>query len=642
MRKAKIIFFTLLLLLVIFIAYPKKDFASSSPFSVDYNILYTITKGGNAEVSYNINITNLTQSEYASSYSLSLTNTDASNITDTSNLGYSLPYTVSKNSNSTTITTNFPQAQFGYGTGENWTISFRTSQISKIQGDLLNIAIPGFQNKSLIQSVNTQVVVPKSFGKINFVSPVNPQVIYGNNNTTIKFNSAQSYTTQGILIIMGNYQIFNFKFQYKLANYNPIFHQSFQIVIPADFKTQNVIFTKISPTPQKTFIDRDGNYIVEYILNPHQSITAKIDGEGQVFPTYNALSSPSTTRKYLSKYEYYIYTRAQPYWQVTNPFIHNLALKITKGDTTNFSKALSIENYVASHLTYNQKAIFDSNRQRLGAINALEDPTNAICQEYVDVFVALSRSVGVPSRMIAGYGDPPNINVNPLPPDILHAWAEFYSSRYGWVNVDPTWQSTSGNLDFFGNVGSSHFALARYGFSSVNPPLILSFVKEKNPQNNINIQAVNEPFSENPNFVIKGQDIYNLISGFTNNIDLYIKNTGNQVLRSGNISILSSNNKVLFKSNLKNVAIFPGTSEEIQIPIKSKNIFSSYQKEIHIDAVFANYSSKSVSKNIQTVISFKPFFISGIIPWIIISILFIISIIIADLFFRLKNKLKKH
>ena len=91
--KIKII---LVILFLVFIIYPQGVFASSSPFSVDYNILYKIAKDGTATVSYNINISNLTQNIYASSYSLSLTNTDITNVTVTDSNGSSLPFNTVK------------------------------------------------------------------------------------------------------------------------------------------------------------------------------------------------------------------------------------------------------------------------------------------------------------------------------------------------------------------------------------------------------------------------------------------------------------------------------------------------------------------------------------------------------------------
>ncbi len=611
--------------------------AQTSPFSVDYNILYNISKDGTATVSYDIKLVNLTPTTYASSYSIALTSTDASSISVTSSSGSSLPFKVTKGATSTSILTSFPNSVYGYGTYQEWTINFTTNQISKMQGDLMNIMIPGFQQKNLISQVTTTVEVPSSLGSINFASPQFPQIATSGSNTTYTYNSQQSYSSRGILLILGNYQVYKFKFHYKLQNSNFFSKQSYKIVVPADYKTQSVIFSKISPEPTKTYIDSDGNYIVEYVLPPRSSFTTTIEGEAKVFSTYNFFNNALSPKKYLSKSDIKIYTTSQPYWQTTNTYIKNLAVSIVKGDTTTLEKAQSIEKYVSGKLVYNQKAIFDSQRKRLGAIVALEEPNNAICQEYVDVFVALARADGIPTRMIAGYGDPPDINVNPLPPDILHAWVQFYTPSFGWVTADPTWQSTSGGFNFFGNIGSNHLILARYGHSSINPPLILSFVREKNPQNNINIAAVNAPFVAHPNFSVTVLNDNSLVSGFKNTLDINIKNTGNQVLRGHDITVSSNQGVTIGKINISNNAIFPGSSEIIKIPIQTKDYFSSGTKEININATFYTYHKKTVNEKINSLLTFSPLFVSGIIPWILIIIIFILSIIFVDLLFRIKR-----
>ena len=638
MKKISFLFLFLTLLSVGFLFTKNKVYASTSPFSVHYNILYNITKGGSANVSYNIRLINLSASTYASSYTIDLTSTDITNLSVINNSsGNPLPFTQNKGKTSTRITTTFPNTVYGYGTSQNWTINFTTNQIAKRQGKLLNVVIPGFQQKGIITKVDTTIETPKSLGGINFVSTPISNISSNANNNIFEFNTKSSYTTDGILLIVGNYQLYSFKFHYKLQNTNIFNNESFKIVIPADFSTQTVIFSKISPTPTKTYIDQNGNYIIEYILPPRKTVTALINGESKVLPTYNVLSSPLPKRN-LSTKSIKVYTSAQPYWQVASPFIHNLAEKIIASDTTTLQKAQSIQNYVSGHLTYNEKAILDPSRQRLGAIKALEEPTNAICQEYTDVFVALARSVGIPTRMIAGYGDPPNVNVNPLPPSILHAWVQFYDPSYGWVNADPTWQSTSGGFNFFGNVGSDHFILAKYGTSSVNPPLILTFVKEKNPQNNINIEAINSGFNPNPTFTMHILNYKNLISGFQNNLKLYVQNTGNEVLRGKSIDIKSTKGVTIGKVNISNIAIFPQMNQVINIPVKTSNYFTGGNREISITASFYNYHKNNITKETNTILTFSPLFISGIIPWIMIVILLIISIIIVDVAMKIRKK----
>ena len=53
------------------------------------------------------------------------------------------------------------------------------------------------------------------------------------------------------------------------------------------------------------------------------------------------------------------------------------------------------------------------------------------CNEHTTLFVALARSVGIPSRVVAGL-------VYTKGRFGYHAWAEV-KGRLGWVSVDPTW-----------------------------------------------------------------------------------------------------------------------------------------------------------------------------------------------------------
>ncbi len=631
-------YFKLLLVPILFITLlTGKIYASSSSYSANYNILYNISRDGETNVTYNISLTNLTSTEYASSYSLSVPNTDITNLSVTDSYGNPLNYTENVSKGITTIVTNFSSVVYGYGTSQNWVISYKTNQIALIHGKLTNIVIPGFVNNPIYGNITTTIDVPDTLGKVNFSSPTNPQITQENGYYSLFYNSSQSYTPLGILLSIGNYQNYNFKFSYKLANTGIFNTQIFKIVIPADFSTQEVTFSKIQPTPTKTYIDGDGNYILEYLLSPRQTENVSIDGEAQVYSTYGQLNNPLPQKLSLSPQEVNILTSTQPYWQVSNPTIKTLAQKIIKGDTTVLQKAQSINNYVSSTLKYNDKAILDPTRQRLGALKALSEPDNAICQEYADLFVTLARADGIPARMLAGYGDPPTVNVNPLPSNILHAWAQFFDPSYGWVSVDPTWQSTSGGLDFFGNVGSTHFIIARYGESSINPPLILSFVKEKNPQNNIDIEATSNSFNPNPNFTPSVTNAPNLISGITNELKLRIDNTGNQVLRGVSISINSQNkNLQIGKIDLSNEAIFPGESEYVYIPIKMGSFFANGSETVQINVSFESYQKQVVTKHVMTLLTFKQIFLSGIVPWVLVLILIIISIIIADIILKLK------
>lgn len=58
------------------------------------------------------------------------------------------------------------------------------------------------------------------------------------------------------------------------------------------------------------------------------------------------------------------------------------------------------------------------------------------CSEYTNLFLALTRKLGIPSRMAVGYIYMPENNF-----EGSHAWAECYISNYGWMAVDPQYGS---------------------------------------------------------------------------------------------------------------------------------------------------------------------------------------------------------
>lgn len=63
------------------------------------------------------------------------------------------------------------------------------------------------------------------------------------------------------------------------------------------------------------------------------------------------------------------------------------------------------------------------------------------CQYFASAMVVMLRSIGIPSRLVAGYlgGDPDTQKgVYTIRERHSHAWAEVYFPNYGWVEFDPT------------------------------------------------------------------------------------------------------------------------------------------------------------------------------------------------------------
>ena len=73
---------------------------------------------------------------------------------------------------------------------------------------------------------------------------------------------------------------------------------------------------------------------------------------------------------------------------------------------------------------------------------------SASCSELAYTYVALCRSLGLPTRIVSAYVDrePTQFATDWR----THRWAEVYTEDFGWVPVDPTNRITDGRRQFFG------------------------------------------------------------------------------------------------------------------------------------------------------------------------------------------------
>jgi len=64
-----------------------------------------------------------------------------------------------------------------------------------------------------------------------------------------------------------------------------------------------------------------------------------------------------------------------------------------------------------------------------------------VCEQYVSAMVVMLRELGVPARLVSGYGSGnfnPVTNYYEVRANDAHAWVEVYFPGYGWLPFDPT------------------------------------------------------------------------------------------------------------------------------------------------------------------------------------------------------------
>jgi transglutaminase-like putative cysteine protease len=104
--------------------------------------------------------------------------------------------------------------------------------------------------------------------------------------------------------------------------------------------------------------------------------------------------------------------------------------EITEGKTTILEKATAIYDYLIEHGERDPNLNFCGE----GDVCQLLQLMKGKCIDFSSVFVALSRSAGVPAREILGTRISKDGDIT----GAYHCRAEFYLPNYGWVPVDPS------------------------------------------------------------------------------------------------------------------------------------------------------------------------------------------------------------
>ncbi|MHC4277846.1 MAG: transglutaminase-like domain-containing protein [Planctomycetota bacterium] len=114
----------------------------------------------------------------------------------------------------------------------------------------------------------------------------------------------------------------------------------------------------------------------------------------------------------------------------TVDMVKDLAVEITKGEKTILGKATAIYDYIVENVKRDPTIIGCG----IGDVESLLRDLSGKCADISSVFVALARSVGVPSREIYGTRIAKNGDIT----GAYHCRVEFYLPGYGWVPVDPS------------------------------------------------------------------------------------------------------------------------------------------------------------------------------------------------------------
>lgn len=424
--------------------------SAAQEYQTDYTSTYTIDRNGVARVEHNVRIQNNLANIYATAYTISIGSNNIENISVTDD-GQSVEIKIIKSQNSTKITIPIINPSVGREQIKEINITYTNPDIAIQAGNIWEINIPKLSNANEINNYERTLIVPLSFPDATTSLP-SPQISQTNTETTYTWNG---YKNDSITMFFGQEQFYQLKLKYEITN-PTIQDQDTEIAIPPDTEYQRIFLESIIPEPNIISQDPDGNWLATYSLKSKQTLSIKaiIKATVVAVPTFNIPYPNSNLELLTSK------TNA---WNTKSRVITTLAQQL--------KTPLNIYTYLVDTLNYNYNRV-RAGARRLGAEEALNNPTQAICTEYTDSFVALARSINIPAREINGYAYTTNTSLRPLSLeiDILHAWPEYYDQdKKSWIQVDPTWGNTTGGIDYFSKLDFNHITFVRHGLEDSYP-----------------------------------------------------------------------------------------------------------------------------------------------------------------------------
>lgn len=540
---------------------------AQSEFSTNYTVDYTITPDGLTKAKLDISLINSLSNIYAKEFTLSIGSTQLSDIRVTNASGFLTPQIVQGNK-TTNIAISFPQKVLGKDKAQNFTLEFTSADFSHSLGHIWEISIPRLTKNDNLRNYDLTLTVPNSFGPPSTITPSPTSVQNIKTNTVYRFNP-EELLTKGISATFGSTQYFDFHLQYHLQNPN-LFPVKTEIALPPDTAYQTLVYQTLEPKPENITVDPDGNWLAAYLLSSQQNLTVTATGSAEISlqPSKAWLGTKNEAVNYLTK---------QKYWETDNPKIIKLAdgLKLPA----------NIYQYVVDNLIYDYGRIAEGTT-RFGAANALDNPTSAICTEFTDLFIALARSAGIPSRAINGFAYTTNSGLRPLSLklDILHAWPEYFDSAKNlWIPIDPTWGNTTGGVDFFNHTDLNHFTFVILGKDSQYPIPAGAYKTPDTQKQDVQVEF-GSPLVHSPQIAVQFNLPQIALAGINLRGSLTVHNSGNVALYNQIINLAADGLK-LTQSAWEIPVLLPFTSQTFSFDISAAawNDHSTHQLTARTD-----------------------------------------------------------
>ncbi|MHB8842453.1 MAG: transglutaminase-like domain-containing protein [Candidatus Aquicultor sp.] len=198
---------------------------------------------------------------------------------------------------------------------------------------------------------------------------------------------------------------------------------------------QKVLSTDFNVKSTKVFDLGDNRYAQFDIENAKQDFTIQVMTKIKLFRYDLTIALNNKAAPALSDKELKEYLKAEKYIETGDPTIKALAQQVKGADE--METLNKTYRYVTKNMIYDMQKVNSTHWEALGAAKAAQ-AKKGVCVEFADLFVALCRANGIPTRSIGG------ITTERTDATKGHAWVEAYTKKYGWIPFDPTWGQSKG------------------------------------------------------------------------------------------------------------------------------------------------------------------------------------------------------
>ncbi len=525
-----------------------------------YDFRYQVNPDGLVNVSQKISLTNKISAVYASQYSFTLPITAVKNIKAFDGEG-PCRTEIKQENNSTSVTIYFNQQVVGSGKTLTFNLDFDSLETARKDGEVWEIVIPKIANLGESDDYNLTLAVPNSFGNPAFIRPEPIEEKEENGFKVYRFVKSQNISG-GVLATFGPFQTFDFTLFYHLQNPSLSLGET-EIALPPDTAFQQISYQKIEPEPINIRVDEDGNWLATYQLKAKEKIDVVVTGQVRILakpqPDFPLPDSQNLEKN----------LQADVFWETNDPQIKKLASEL--------KTPRAIYNFVVETLDYNFERVKEE-PERLGAVQALANPDQAICMEFTDLFVTLARAAGIPARAVDGFAYTDDSRLRPLSLmiDVLHVWPEYYNvEKKTWIPADPTWGKTTGGIDYFSQTDLRHFAFAIHGENSQTPYPVGSYKLPGSLGKDIQVAFGGYQEESAPNLKLTFNLPAKIFWGKSKKGEILIQNNGQKAAYGTEIKIESQGLDLLSSHSETIKTMPPFSSKEISLEMTTKNIIGN-------------------------------------------------------------------